>query len=206
VTQCAHHAFTFVCYNGALFFSFCSQPALEAGRQQYFPQPRAASLEVAASTLAAPTPSAPASTTAAQASSTTTSTSAPVTTTVSNATVSGDSKKRSPEVQDSIAAVASQLLNERPAIMDMRKPVAPAPIVQQQQAEPDKKWEKVVVTNAVPLKVSAQTDRPVTKVPPISEISTKLPATTTPKLAAMPTRYVEEYMNQYKINRNKLLL
>lgn len=38
-------------------------------------------------------------------------------------------------------------------------------------------------------KVSAQTDRPVTKVPPISEISTKLPATTTAKLAPMPTRF-----------------
>jgi hypothetical protein len=93
-------------------------------------------------------------------------------------------------VQDSIAAVASQLLNERPTMMDMRKPAAAAPLVQQQQSEPDKKWEKVVVTNAVPLKVSAQTDRPVTKVPPISEIiSTKIPATTTAKLAAMPTRY-----------------
>ena len=169
---------------------------MEGGRQQYFPQPRAASLKVAAaaSTPVAPTSSVPAATTTTTASaSTTTVTStsaAPVMSTIkSNATASGDSKKRSPEVQDSIAAVASQLLNERPVMMDMRKPAAAAPLVQQQQqAEPDKKWEKVVVTNAVPLKVSAQTDRPVTKVPPISEISTKMPATTTAKLAAMPTR------------------
>lgn len=142
--------FYFFAKSGA-HLCFRRQPSVEAGRQQYFPQPRAASLEevsTAASTPAAATTSAAPSTTAAVPPPTTTITSALVKTENKvNATASsGDSKKRSPEVQDSIAAVASQLLNERPAMMDVRKPVA--------QAEPvDKKWEKVVVTNAVPLKV-----------------------------------------------------